>query len=99
MRTRYTTALLAAAGLGTMIAYAQQSAPPGENEPAQNVSPWRHGNIARAQEFSRNAFDAMTQAQQANEFDLGGHAARAKELLAQANDEMKLAAQWANHRR
>ena len=62
------------------------------------MSPYRHGNIARAQEFSRNAFDAMTQAQQANEFDMGGHAERAKQLLAEANDEMKLAAEWANHR-
>jgi hypothetical protein len=77
---------------------AYQQAPP-DHEPSLNVSPYRHGNIARAQEFSRNAYDAMTQAQQANEFDMGGHAERAKQLLAQANDEMKLAAQWANHRR
>lgn len=72
--------------------------PPGAREPTLNVSPYRHGNIARAQEYSRYAFDAMTQAQQANEFDMGGHAERAKQLLAQANDEMKLAAEWANHR-
>jgi hypothetical protein len=73
--------------------------PPPAREPSLNVSPYRHGNIARAQEYSRYAFDAMTQAQQANEFDMGGHAERAKQLLAQANDEMKLAAEWANHRR
>ena len=72
--------------------------PPGAREPSLNVSPYRHGNIARAQEYSRYAFDAMTQAQQANEFDMGGHAEHAKQLLAQANDEMKLAAEWANHR-
>jgi hypothetical protein len=72
--------------------------PPDAREPTLNVSPYRHGNIARAQEYSRNAFDAMTQAQQSNEFDMGGHAERAKQLLAQANDEMKLAAEWANHR-
>jgi hypothetical protein len=80
--------------------YEQQSdqPPPGAQEPTLNVSPYRHGNIARAQEYSRNAFDAMTQAQQSNEFDMGGHAERAKQLLAQANEEMKLAAQWANHR-
>jgi hypothetical protein len=87
-------------------AYQQQPAeqqqsdqpPPPAREPTLNVSPYRHGNIARAQEYSRYAFDAMTQAQQSNEFDMGGHAERAKQLLAQANDEMKLAAQWANHR-
>jgi hypothetical protein len=80
--------------------YQQQSdqPPPPAQEPRTNVSPYRHGNIARAQEYSRYAFDAMTQAQQSNEFDMGGHAERAKQLLAQANDEMKLAAEWANHR-
>lgn len=65
-------------------------------EPVQNVDPSRHGNIARAQELSRQAYDAMTAAQNANEFDLGGHAAKAKDLLAQANQEMKLAALAAN---
>jgi hypothetical protein len=86
---------LAAGALWAVIAWAQ---PPEGAEPVQNVSPYRHGNIARAQELSREAYDAMTSAQEANEFDLGGHAAQAKQLLAQANDEMKLAAEWANHR-
>jgi len=34
--------------------------------------------------------------QQANEFDLGGHAARAKELIDQASRELKEAARAAN---
>ena len=67
-------------------------------EPVVNVDPSRHGNIARAQELSRQAFDAMTAAQNANEFDMDGHAAKAKDLLAQANQEMKLAALAANRR-
>ena len=66
-------------------------------EPVENVNPARHGNIAAAQELSRQAFDRMTAAQAANEFDLGGHAKRAKELLFEANQEMKLAAVSANH--
>jgi hypothetical protein len=78
-----------------VIACAQQ---PGPGEPVQNVDPNRHGNIARAQELSRQAYDAMTAAQQANEYDLGGHAARAKELLRQANEEMKLSAMAVNRR-
>ena len=65
-------------------------------EPVQNVDPSRHGNIARAQELSRQAYDALTAAQNANEFDMGGHAANAKSLLAQATQEMKLAALAAN---
>lgn len=65
-------------------------------EPAQNISSARHGNLAAAQAFTRQAFDKMTDAQRANEYDLGGHAARAKKLLDQAADEMRLAANAAN---
>ena len=65
-------------------------------EPSQNIDPRRHGNLAAAQKLSRQAFDKMTAAQRANEFDLGGHAQRAKDLLEQANNEMKLAAIAAN---
>ena len=72
--------------------------PNGPNEPVLNVDPARHGNLAAAQELSREAYDRLTAAQVANEFDLGGHAANAKELLRQANDEMKLAALAANRR-
>jgi hypothetical protein len=92
--------LIAGTFWGVMaLAQAPQSGAqaPQSEEPALNVSPYRHGNIAHAQQLSRDAYDAMTRAQEANEFDLGGHAARAKQLLAIANDEMKLAAQWANH--
>ncbi len=96
---KYRNYLIAAGAVWSVVAYAQESTNPPGAEPALNVSPYRHGNIARAQDFSRQAFDAMTNAQHANEFDLGGHAERAKQLLQQANDEMKLAAEWANHRR
>jgi predicted lipoprotein with Yx(FWY)xxD motif len=67
-------------------------------EPAQNISVAKHGNLAAAQGFTRQAFDKMTVAQSANEYDLGGHAARAKQLLSQAAVEMKLAAIAANHK-
>jgi hypothetical protein len=36
--------------------------------------------------------------QQANEWDLSGHAQKAKNLLDQVNDELKLAAETANRR-
>lgn len=65
-------------------------------EPVQNISPDRHGNLAAAQELVRQAFDRITAAQQANDFDLGGHAGNAKELLRQASEELKLAAEAAN---
>ena len=66
--------------------------------PPENVSPKRHPNIAAAQRFVEQAFNRITAAQEANEFDLGGHAAKAKELLDQVNKELKLAAETANHR-
>ena len=44
------------------------------------------------------AFERLSDAQNANDYRLGGHADRAKELLRQANDEIKLAAEAANRR-
>jgi hypothetical protein len=40
--------------------------------------------------------EKITAAQEANEFDMNGHAAKAKELLDQASRELKLAAEAAN---
>ncbi len=51
-----------------------------------------HPNLAAAQKLAAQAFEKLTAAQTANEYDLGGHAAKAKDLLKQANDEIKLAA-------
>jgi hypothetical protein len=66
-------------------------------DPSTNVGR-RHPNLAAAQQLVGQAFDRIEAAQRANEFDLGGHAKRAKEALKLANDEMKLAAEAANHR-
>ena len=65
-------------------------------EPEQNIDPDRHGNLAAAQNLVVEAFDRITEAQQDNRYNLGGHAARAKDLLRQANDELRLAADAAN---
>ena len=64
--------------------------------PAQNVNPHRHPNIAAAQRLATQAFDKLVAAQGANEFDMNGHAQKAKEALELANNEMKLAAETAN---
>jgi len=56
----------------------------------------RHGNMRAAQEFIQKAWIKVDTAQQDNNYNLGGHAGRAKELLAQATDEIKLAAEAAN---
>jgi hypothetical protein len=65
-------------------------------KPARNINPNRHPNLAAAQRFSREAYEKVTAAQKANEWDMGGHAAKAKELLEQVNNELKEAAEAAN---
>ena len=66
--------------------------------PVQNIDPGRHGNLAAAQRLVVQAFERLSDAQTANDYRLGGHADRAKELLRQANDEIKMAAEAANRR-
>jgi len=68
----------------------------GMKAPAQNISGKRHPNLAAAQRFCDQAFEKISAAQAANEFDLGGHGAKAKELLEQASKELKEAARSAN---
>jgi hypothetical protein len=67
-------------------------------DPVQNIDPKRHPNLAAAQQLSAQSFDRLIAAQLANEWDLGGHAAKAKGLLVQANDEMKAAALASNQK-
>jgi len=64
--------------------------------PAANVRVQAHPNIAAAQRLCVQAYDKVVAAQKANEYDLGGHAQRAKDLLEQASQELKLAAETAN---
>jgi F0F1-type ATP synthase membrane subunit b/b' len=74
-----------------LVATAAFAAPP-----VQDVSPKRHPNLAAAQRLARDAWEKITAAQRANEWDMDGHAAKAKELLDQVNNELKLAAESAN---
>jgi hypothetical protein len=65
---------------------------------AVDVGP-RHGNLRAAQKLIERAINKIAAAQVANEYDMKGHAARAKELLDQAYDEIKMAALAANRNR
>jgi hypothetical protein len=65
----------------------------------QNVDPSRHGNLASAQSLIAQAYERMTLAQQSNNYELGGHASRAKQLLSEAATEIGLAAATADGRR
>ena len=65
-------------------------------KPVENISGKKHPNLAAAQRLSQQAWEKVSAAQQANEWDMQGHAAKAKELLDQVNTELKLAAESAN---
>jgi hypothetical protein len=64
--------------------------------PKDNVSGKRHPNLAAAQRLSTQAYERISSAQKANEWDMQGHAQKAKELLEQVNNELKEAAEAAN---
>jgi hypothetical protein len=64
-------------------------------EPPVNVGE-RHGNMRAAQQLIQQAWQKVTEAQQDNHYNLGGHAGRAKELLTQASEEIRLSADAAN---
>lgn len=98
MRFRLSTVLIFAAMVATATASGCAVAPVPYSEPALNVDPARHGNLAAAQELVRGAYEKLSDAQYANHDELGGHAARAKALLREAGDEIKLAALAANRR-
>lgn len=65
-------------------------------KPVDNVSGKKHPNLAAAQRLSQQAFEKIVAAQQANEWDMDGHAAKAKDLLDQVNQQLKMAAEAAN---
>jgi hypothetical protein len=65
-------------------------------KPVENVSGKKHPNLAQAQRLSQEAWEKVGAAQEANEWDMDGHAAKAKSLLDQVNKELKLAAEAAN---
>ncbi len=65
-------------------------------KPKQNVSGAAHPNLAAAQRLSAQAYEKIIAAQKANEWDMQGHAQKAKDLLDQANTELKAAAEAAN---
>jgi hypothetical protein len=57
----------------------------------------KHPNLTAAAGALEGASNKLSAAQQANEFDLGGHAAQAKGLVAQAQEQVRLAREAANH--
>jgi len=86
--------LLFTAVVGTMLILGGSASA----QPKDNVSAGRHPNLAAAQRLCTQAFDKIVEAQGANEFDMQGHAQKAKDLLDQVNKELKMAAGAANRK-
>jgi len=69
---------------------------PNGEAPEVNISKKKHPALAAAQQFIFDAYDKLVKAQEANEFDMDGHAQKAKDLLDIAAKELKAAALAAN---
>lgn len=88
MLFRNLSLLVGSAMLSCVLAHAQA--------PTVTIDPSRHGNLSAAQNDIVQAYARISEAQRDNNSHLGGHAQRAKELLAQANQEIGLAADQAD---
>ncbi|HAI48389.1 MAG TPA: hypothetical protein DCM50_17115 [Stenotrophomonas sp.] len=87
------TSALIVLGLGSalLLAGATQA-----QQPVVNIGE-RHGNLRNAQEHIVQAYQLIGVAQQDNNARLGGHAERARQLLVQADQELRQAANAANN--
>jgi hypothetical protein len=65
-------------------------------EPVLDISAQVHPNLAAAQKHVIEANQEITVAQKDNRYDMKGHAEKARQLLVQVNNELKLAAEAAN---
>lgn len=63
-----------------------------QGPPEHDINPRRHPILADAQRLCDQAYNRISDAQRANEWDMRGHAAKAKALLEQASHELKEAA-------
>jgi hypothetical protein len=63
-----------------------------QGPPERDIDPHRHPILADAQRLCDQAYNRISDAQKANQWDMKGHAARAKALLEQASRELKAAA-------
>ncbi len=88
VKTRISAAVFGALLLGGAGAIAQK--------PEGDISRARHPNLAAVQRLTQQAWERIVETQRANEWDMKGHAQKAKDLLDEANRELKLAAEAAN---
>jgi hypothetical protein len=65
-------------------------------DPVQDINPKLHPNLSAAQVHVVQANNDIIMAQKDNRYDMRGHAEKARQLLSQVNQELKLAAEAAN---
>jgi hypothetical protein len=82
--------------IGTILSAALFSVLTGAQEPVLDIDKNIHPNLAAAQNHVVEANKYVTIAQKDNREDMKGHAEKARQLLAQVNQELKLAAEAAN---
>ncbi|MBV8062517.1 MAG: hypothetical protein JOY51_02930 [Nevskia sp.] len=82
-------AMLSGALMTTGAAFAQQT-------PSENIDAKFHPELARAQMHLRDAYTEIGASRQKFDNAMGGHAAKAQELIDQADAELRAAATAAN---
>jgi len=65
-------------------------------EPELDINKGLHPNLYEAQRLVVQASHYVAEAEKENKYGLGGHAGKARQLLAQVNKELKAAATAAN---
>ena len=65
-------------------------------KPASNIDATRHPALAEAQNHIIQAYEKTEESQKHYKDQLGGHAQKAEELLAQASKELKEASEYAD---
>ena len=63
-----------------------------QRPPERDINPRNHPILADAQRLVDQAYNRVSEAQRSNDWDMRGHAAKAKALLEQASRELKAAA-------
>ena len=66
--------------------------------PKRRSRTFRAAGTPTWQRLSQQAWEKIVAAQEANEWDMQGHAQKAKNLLDEVNKELKMAAEAANHK-
>jgi hypothetical protein len=91
MRISAAKSLVAVLALALPLGLALAESPPDKKDTPNKKPGGGALNLSTAQKLAAQAYDKLDAAEQAGEYDSAGHAAKAKALLKQVNEELKLA--------